>query len=301
MNKCLFVGSKKLGLSCLEKLVEFRPETICAVVTLDDSDDSRSELDGFKKISEHGIPVHVLENKPDLLPFLEKYTPDLVLVCGWYRIIPAALLSMPKQGFVGIHNSMLPKYRGGSPLVWAMINGEREVGISIFRFTPGMDEGPVYTQKSVLIYEANYISDMLEGIEALIPETLKDCYSSILAGDLPPQEQQGTPSYCAQRKPDDGKINWCASQENIYNFIRAQSWPYPGAYSFHGERKITFWKVRKSDQLYYGTPGQIVFGKNGEVMVICGDNHPLLIDKISVDGQEATPGTTLNSLQIRIY
>lgn len=301
MNRCLFIGSKRLGLACLKRLVEDFPKTICAVVTIDDSHEPRSELSRFVLLSQRtDIPIHIISPNEDLRPYLERYEPALVFVCGWYRLIAPELLFAPIYGFVGIHNSLLPKYRGGAPLVWAMINGEKETGFSLFQLSKGMDDGPLFAQHRVSIHEEDSIGDLLIRIEEAAPAIIAQIYPSILTGILLPQPQTGTPSYAAQRLPKDGRIFWNWPQKQIHDFIRAQCSPYPGAFFFVGEEQVIIHKSKKLDMTYYGIPGQVISNGEGMPLVICGDQKPLQIEEICYKGKNVSPRILLNSGQIRL-
>jgi len=301
-GKCLFLGSKRLGLLCLEKLLTAHRETVSGAITLDDASDGRSELRCFLDLAAaHDLPLHILPSGCSLAEHLKTYQPALVLTCGWYFLIEPELLAVPPLGFVGFHNSLLPKYRGGAPLVWAIINGETEAGFSFFKFTPGLDDGPLFAQESVIIEADDTISDVLTKIEHLAPATLLNCYQPLLAGRLEARPQQGSPTYSAQRQPEDGRINWRMPQRRIYDFIRAQSRPYPGAYALFEGRPVTFWRVKPVELVYYGSPGQVVHGQDKEVMVVCGDHKPLLVEEISIENTVArNPEDVLGSLKIRL-
>jgi methionyl-tRNA formyltransferase len=301
MELCLFVGSKKLGLNCLTLLINSFPGTVCGAVTIDDTADARSVHSEFSRLADQkNIPLHILSQTDNLGSYLEHYKPDLVFVCGWYRLIAAELLQIPRHGFVGIHNSLLPRYRGGAPLVWAIINGETEAGFSLFQFTPSMDDGPLFAQHAVPIHDEDTISDVLKRVETAVPKVLREIYISILTGALVPKAQIGCPSYASQRVPEDGKIQWTAPQNQVYNFIRAQCSPYPGAFSIFDGKRIVFERVTKLPLLYYGTPGQIVFGEEGSPWIICGDNKPLKINAVRIDGNSVPSRSILSSLQIRL-
>ncbi len=301
MDCCLFVGSKLLGLSCLAMLAENFPGTVCAAVTIDDSNDGRSVYPEFIALAgRHALALHTLPPGHDLRVYLESYNPAMVFVCGWYKLIAPQLLNVPKRGFIGIHNSLLPRYRGGAPLVWAMINGEAESGFSIFQFTPGMDDGPLFAQRAVAINEDDGIADVLARIEADVPHVLAEIYRPMLNGTLVPTPQSGVPTYAAQRLPEDGQIDWRLPQSMVYNFIRAQSEPYPGAYTFVSGEKVVIQRVNRVDSLYCGRPGQVVLTNFGDILIICGDNRALRIDELWLGGKKVPVKSVFKSSSLRL-
>lgn len=286
-KKCLFIGSKELGFTIFKSLVEKYPSTILGCVTYDDRDDVRSKFNEFNEYCEEkDIHLEILDKPSKLKSIIENIKPDFCLVIGWYWIIGKETLKLCKSGFIGIHASLLPKYRGCSPLVWAMINGEKETGVSMFYFDEGIDSGEIIAQKSISILEQDYISDLLIKVENETKKIIDEEYPKIVNGTNEKMIQNNEDiSYCAQRMPEHGRINWNSSSIDIYNFIRAQSKPYPGAYTVTNEGRIV--KIFKSEifkYMYYGLPGQIVSVQDNKVLVVCKNGAVLLsIDKNDID------------------
>ena len=282
-RRVVFMGSKSAGLGCLRRLVALAPDRLVGVITLDDRADSRSALGGFATFAEElEQPLHVAKDRLHSENLLVELRPDLVFVLGWYWLIPKTVLDRVPGGFVGIHYSLLPKYRGSSPLVWQIINGEPTVGLSVFSFTETMDEGPIWAQIRVRLLESDYIADILAKLESKTEEVLADIYPGMLDGSLKPRPQRDEPAtYGAARCPDDGLINWNQPARSVYNFIRAQSSPYPGAFTIYGGNKLPIWKADLLNTQYYGLPGQVVRVASEGVYVVCGDNHPLLLRTVS--------------------
>jgi methionyl-tRNA formyltransferase len=301
MGSCLFLGSKLFGLRCLATIHRISPGAVSAIVTLDDSNDSRSALAGYKEASRTVAPLHILGKPSELPPLVAGYRPDMVFVCGWYWLIPPSLLATPPLGFVGLHFSLLPRYRGGAPVVWSMINGEKKTGFSLFKFDNGMDSGPLYAQHAVPIADEDYLADVLEKIESAALNCIERMFPQILEGTVLPREQPGIlPTYAGQRRPSDGEIGWEWSQRRIYDFIRAQSHPYPGAFTWLDGKKIHIWRACPENMVYYGTPGQVLAFRNEAVLVACGDGRALRIEEVGVDGKAMPPRSILSTLKIRL-
>jgi methionyl-tRNA formyltransferase len=210
-------------------------------------------------------------------------------------------LEVASYGFLGMHNSSLPKYRGGSPLVWTMINGEKQAGLSLFSFTKGIDEGDIWAQESVEIGPDDYIADILMKLEAKAIALLREKYLDILNGKLKPVPQNhNLATYCAMRIPEDGLIDWHKPSQGVYNFIRAQSDPYPGAFTISEGKKLIIWRAHPSPITYYGTPGQVARISPDGVYVICGDNTPLICDFVELDGKKDAASKTIKSIKTRL-
>lgn len=220
--KQAFLVSKPLGLKLL-RLVDLDGALI---LHPDDRGDSRSVMPEFEKLG-----ARVVSNRAEAAEALAGYRPDIAVVCGWYWLIPDDIRALAPKGFFGIHNSLLPKYRGGAPLVWALMNGEPEVGSSLFRLDSGVDDGPLAHQVRVDVSRKQGIADVAEAIEAEWERVFPGIWRGLCDGSHPLREQQGEPTRFPNRKPTDGEIDWTQPAAKIHDFIRAQSSPYPGAFS----------------------------------------------------------------------
>ncbi|MCB0429406.1 MAG: methionyl-tRNA formyltransferase [Flavobacteriales bacterium] len=252
--KILFVGSNKIGHACCEALIRTGVE-VAAVLTMQQKFDiSYAKEKGVTNVlhadfhvfeNQYGIPVHGTNGRlQEYMELLNNIHFDLMVVIGWYHMIPAKVRNLASKGCVGIHASLLPKYRGGAPLVWAVINGERESGVTLFHMEDGVDDGDVVGQEAFEIGADEYIRDVLAKAEQASVRLVEKYVPRILAGDAPriPQDPAAATVY-PQRKPEDGQIDWSWDAEKIFNFIRAQSKPYPGAFTFVEGKKVTIWQA----------------------------------------------------------
>jgi len=162
---------------------------------------------------------------------------DLILVLGWYYMIPRSIRKLTKLGAWGIHASLLPKYAGGAPLNWAIINGEKETGVTLFRMEDGVDDGDIISQKSFNIDYNDTIKDAYDKATIKSKNILREVLSNINDVKFQKQNKSDIEIY-PQRKPKDGEINWNENSNKIYNFIRAQTLPYPCAFSTIKNNKI---------------------------------------------------------------
>lgn len=172
---------------------------------------------------------------------LEKLNPDVILTMGWYYMLGKKTRSIAKFGAWGIHASLLPKYAGGAPLVWAIIEGEKETGVTLFKFDDGVDDGDIISQVKFPIE----LNDTIKEVYAKATKASKEILSkTLVSGDFSfsPQDKSKIQVY-PQRSPRDGEIDWTWEPERIYNFIRAQSKPYPGAWTTIGDKKVTIWSA----------------------------------------------------------
>lgn len=283
----IFIGSKHLGKEALSLIHSLAPDNLKGIITFNDTDDSRSVLlDIYAFAHSHNIPLEIATSKKNCEAIIERMNPDFCLVVGWYWLFSKQIIDKIRCGIIGIHGSLLPKYRGGSPIVWAIINGESKTGVSLFSIEEGLDSGGIWGQKMVSIEDNDDIGDVLQKIELVSLELLREKYIDIIQGTARsiPQDETGA-TYCTLRSPNDGRIQWNLPARTIYNFIRAQSRPYPGSFTYWEGKKVTIWKSSLKNCIFYGVPGQVArIGPDG-VYVICGDNRPILLREIQIDDE----------------
>lgn len=180
----------------------------------------------------------------DYEPIIKELNLDLILVLGWYYMLPKSTRELSKYGAWGIHASLLPKYAGGAPLNWAIINGEKETGVTLFRMDDGVDDGDIIAQKSFSIMYEDTIKEVYDKATISSKEILLDVFKDIENIKFIPQNKSKIEIY-PQRNHSDGEIDLSKTSEDIYNFIRAQSSPYPGAFikTIDG-KKLIIEKVR---------------------------------------------------------
>jgi methionyl-tRNA formyltransferase len=302
ISKVIFLGSKPLGLRVLKTIFSLRPESLEAIVTFDDTSDMRSDLTGFKKFSEHcGKPLFIAKNAGEAEEIIRKLRPDLCLVVCWYWMLKDDLLNSIQHGAIGVHNSLLPKYRGGSPLVWAILNGEDEIGFSVFSLTSEMDAGQIWFQEKLVLSPQTVVGEALKNLEVRLIETLTSGWCSLLDGKIKPRPQRHEEAtYCAQRVPEDGKIDWTRRGKELVSFVNAQSAPYPGAFTIFKNQKIILSDATLWPTLYFGVPGQVAKIAENGVTIICGDHRAIVVKTIIQDGINRPAREVLTSIKIRL-
>jgi methionyl-tRNA formyltransferase len=173
---------------------------------------------------------------------VSKWNPEAFLVVGWYHMIPKRWRELAPA--YGLHASLLPDYSGGAPLVWAMINGESETGITLFKMDSGVDSGPVVGQKSEPIWNDDTIATLYERIESRGIELIERYLPLLASGSVKLKFQdESKRRVVPQRGPEDGLINWNEKAVKISRFIRAQTHPYPGAFTLLNGKKLHIWQA----------------------------------------------------------
>ena len=207
-----------------------------------------------------------LKNNNEELLFLKEIKPDLILVVSYGQIIPKNFLNIPKHGFLNVHASLLPKWRGAAPIQRSIMNLDRETGISIMKINENLDEGPVCNQYSLNILENMNSDELSEKLSILASERILDILDNIYDGNIDFKDQDHSKAtYAKKIQKIEGKIDWNDKAEKIIGKINGL-YPYPGAYfSFNGERyKIL--KAEKSNA--QGKAGSIV---SENLEICCGE------------------------------
>jgi len=173
---------------------------------------------------------------------------DVLLSVNYLFIIENDLICLPKKIAINFHGSLLPKYRGRTPHVWAIINNEVETGITAHVLDEGCDTGSVIEQRKIKIESTDTGASILEKFNSIYPAFVRDVLQNIQSGSYSLIEQNSiVATYFGKRTPGDGRINWDWQKERLNNWIRAQAKPYPGAFTFYENEKVIIHKIEFSD------------------------------------------------------
>ena len=245
--KIIFLGSTKFSEELLNSLINNNFDitavfTIPKVFTVLKGEKvvNHNYSDLSKITNKNNIPIYYVDEDKKLSSYekiIKSINPDIILVLGWYYIVPKVIREIPKYGACGIHASMLPKYAGWAPLVWSIIHGEKETGVTFFQFNDSVDGGDIIAQKNFKID----INDTIK--EAYSKATIES--SNILVRILPiidtikfKKQDKNKLKIYNKRTPKDGEIDFSKSAKEIYDFIRAQTRPYPCAFSTINNERI---------------------------------------------------------------
>ena len=295
--KILFFGSSPLSVFFLEKLYASEHK-IEAVITNVDKETGRGKkiLSNPVKIKAEELGLkhfEVCKIDEETYKKLNGINFDGLVIVSYGHIIPQKLIDLSNDNAINVHPSLLPKYRGPSPIVSALINGDEETGVTIMKINKGLDTGDILAQTRFKINE----SDNLEFLENKIMEIGAPLLISILKliekGLIESYPQAGNPSYTKVFKKEDHKINWAKSSNDIRNKIRAFS-PEPGAYTFLNNQRI---KILNATEYFYTDedllledeyqPGEIIFAdKTNGLIIRCGSNEAIRILDLKLEGKK---------------
>jgi methionyl-tRNA formyltransferase len=278
MKKVLLVGSTKLTSKILDYMVQAENCLVTGILTSEElfnisysSESVRNYnfSDLAKTAIVHKIPMYRMQRnmrESELNFWLESLEVDLVLVAGWYHLIPQIWL----QRFLclGIHASLLPKYRGGAPLVWALMEGESETGVTLFRLTKEIDAGPIVLQQSFSIEREDDISHLLEKVVCASIDLTHKLFSNWDSLHFDGDGREVTSKVYSQRTPADGLIGNHEDPQDFVNFVRAQTKPYPGAFLQKNHSIMRIWKSRVSNLSYSENDIGKLFVRD-EKLIIC--------------------------------
>lgn len=303
-RNAVFFGSKALGHAVLSRLLTAHDGLSWTIVHPDDVDDPRSCLDSFRTLAlENGAEFHVVGSQTESRALIASASPDIGFVCGWYWLFSAADIAAFRRGLWGIHNSLLPKFRGGAPLVWSIMAGEKEVGSSVFRISTGMDDGEILLRVRVALGPDDDVGDALARIEAGLVAVIRDRWRALVDGNVPLSVQDETQaSWCGQRSDADGCIDWSRPAPVLHDFIRAQAPPYPCAWSELDDQRLRIVRARPVAGRYFGTAGQVLRRLDSSVLVACGDNTALELLSVRREGEttSVSPASVIRSIKARL-
>lgn len=288
MRMVLFGGGYK-GSVILQKLFELR-EDVVGVFCFDEDSHEKVWYEKVQHIAERrGVPSFNIGSgyKSDVTQILRDIKPEVVFVVGWRYKISKEQYSIPQKGCIVFHDSLLPKYRGFAPMNWAIINGEKATGATMFYIDDEIDNGDIIAQKRVDISIMDTANILEVKVTNLYAELLEENLPLIASGKvkrIPQDHSQAT--YTCKRIPEDGLIDWSKSAQQIYNLVRGLTAPYPGAYTFikvdSQVEKIYVWSATLVEEKknYVGcVPGRVIEILEGEgVKVLTGDGVLVLED-----------------------
>lgn len=246
-KKVVVMGYHNIGCRCLKVLVA-RGVSVEAVFTHQDDPKEEHWFGSLADLARsYNIPVYFPENPntPEWLTLLKNIQPDVIFSFYYRLMIAQGILDIPRYGAINLHGSLLPKYRGRCPVNWQILKGETESGVTLHHMVKSADAGDIIAQKSVPIGPDETALELFKKLEVAAEELLAEQLEGILSGTAPrhPQDRSKA-SYFGGRKPEDGRIDWCSSAQEIHNLVRAVTTPYPGAYGFLNWQKIMIWKTR---------------------------------------------------------
>ncbi len=290
-SRVVVFGYHDIGVTCLEELL-CQNANVVAVVTHQDNPGERIWFGSVAELAAaHGIPVYT-PDEPNVPAFVEEVRhqrPDFIFSFYYRRLLSPAILSIPSVGAINLHGSLLPKYRGRSPLNWVLVHGETTTGVTLHHMDARADHGDIIAQRAVPIAVEDTALTLSQKVTGAARALLAETYPLIVADRAPriPQDHAAATKF-GRRTPADGLINWSRSNWQIYNLVRAVTRPFPGAFTFLEGRRIFVWAARPptgrgSDAL----PGTVLGVRDGGGLEVATGDGVLEALRLQVgDGPE---------------
>jgi methionyl-tRNA formyltransferase len=201
---------------------------------------------------------------------MTKHKPDFIVVVAFGHIMPKNIIALPNLATINIHASLLPKYRGPAPIQWAIINGEKETGITTMLMDEGLDTGDILLYSKIKIAADDTSGTLHDRLAELGADLLIQTLKSFETGEIVPAPQDHTmATYAPLIKKSDGRINWENPAETLEAFIRGMK-PWPGAFTFHGDKRLIIFKAKPILMDAAETPGTVIKGFPDELRVATG-------------------------------
>lgn len=301
--RIVFMGTPSFAVSTLQALIH-SPHHVIGVVTQPDRPVGRGyqiRPSSVKLVAlEYDIPVFQPEKIRQNVEFhnnLQELAPDLIVVVAYGKILPPAILAIPRCGCLNVHASLLPLYRGAAPIVAAILHGDTETGITIMVMDEGMDTGPILSQKRISIGPATTADELGERLAQLGATMLLECLVPWCRGELQPRPQEhALATYAPLVGKDDGLVDWLQPADELERRWRA-FYPWPGIFTYHRGRLLKILQLEvvsrpdgppRGDYPGDGQPGEIIAVAESGLTVRCGRGAVLLLQVQPAGGRIMT-------------
>ncbi|MFG3410261.1 methionyl-tRNA formyltransferase [Streptomyces sp. NPDC048142] len=299
--RVVMFGYQTWGHRTLQALLDSEHDVV-TVVTHPRSEHAYEKIwsDSVADLAEkHGVPV-IIRNRPDdeLFELLQEASPDIIVANNWRTWIPPRIYNLPRHGTLNIHDSLLPAYAGFSPLIWALINGEPEVGVTAHMMDEELDAGDIVVQRTVAVGPTDTATDLFHRTVDLIAPVTVEALGLIASGQTEfTRQDRSKASFFHKRAEEDIRIDWNWPAEDLERLVRAQSAPYPAAFTFHRGQRLEVVSAVVSQGRYGGTPGRVFYREGDGVVIVAGAdartgrNHGLAITRVRTEDGSELPAT----------
>lgn len=287
-GRVIVFGYGELGAAAVTALVSAGAQVVAVVAPSNRSGDDVLFIKEFARTQR--LPVLVQPPRKAIEPFvldLKKLEPDVIVVWSYPMILPLDVIQVPRQGTVNVHGGLLPEYRGGHVMQWAIINGEVETGVALHYMDEGIDTGPIIAQGRFPIQQDDDAATVRQKLKTTGIALLQEWWPAIAEGrasKIPQDETKAT--YHRLRTQDDGVIDWSVTSTAICRLVKALVRPWPGAFTFLNGRKLVIWKSRALQGSAGGPPGLVTQIDEQGARVLTGDGA-VLIEESEMDGRRS--------------
>lgn len=304
--KTIFMGTPEFAIPSLE--VVAKNTDLKAIFTKEDKVNARGNKIIFSPVKQFGIDneIEIIQPKKikdeKIIEKIKEINPDLIVVVAYGKILPKEIIDIPKYGIINVHSSLLPKYRGASPIHSAILNGDTKSGVSIMYIEEGLDSGDVILQESCDILENDTLGTLHDKLKDLGAIGLEKALKLIETGKVEAAKQdESLATFVKPITKEQAKIDWNNTKEVIFNQVRGLN-PFPAAHTFNEkDENIKIYKTEKLDKEYEGQNGQIVDIINKKGPVVKVKNGALVLLEVKFQGKKLQRGVdVLNGRKMAI-
>jgi methionyl-tRNA formyltransferase len=297
--RVVFCGTPLFAVPTLKHLLAQTDFQIVAVITQPDRPRGRGHEVSFSPVKEAALAAGISVHQPEKIraqevqTLLQSLAPDAIVIIAYGQIIPARLLPIPKFGWINLHASLLPKYRGAAPINWAIANGETKTGVTTMRIDAGMDTGEILLQEEMEIGATETAPELALPMSELGAPLMAQTLRGLGEGSITPRPQNHELASLAPiLKKEDGRIDWSRSATEIFHRIRGFA-PWPGAYTAFRGQTCHIWGEPASKELAGQNreagknliPGTLR-AEGNELLVSCGGATYLRVRSVKLEGRK---------------
>jgi methionyl-tRNA formyltransferase len=293
--RIIFLATPSFALPSLKKFIGNPDYQIVGVITQPDKPAGRKlelksspvKLEAQKQNLPHFEPA----NKKGLTEIIKQLKPDFGIVVAYGKIIPQDVLDLLPNKILNLHPSILPKYRGASPIQSVILNGEKQTGTTIMLLDADMDHGPILAQETFELDDKITATELHDFLSQHGADLLEKTFAEYLNGKIKPQPQNHTlATFCKLLTKEDGLIDWNKSAEKITAQVRALN-PWPGTYTKFQNKTVKIVEVRANGRSpLQNNPVGVLFSENKKLTVNCGENSGIIIEQIQPEGKKVMSG-----------
>jgi methionyl-tRNA formyltransferase len=279
--RTVWVSFDTIGRDCLEAAGAAGANVVGVVTLPGPIDPSRSGQCAFDEVAARlGAELHETRdvNSDETASFVRRLEPELIFVVGWSQLVKEAFIALAREGVFGMHPTLLPRHRGRAPIPWAILSGLARTGVTLFEIVDATaDSGAIVGQVTVDIGPDETATTLFDRLADAHVELVREYVPRLLARSAPRISQDpGRASTWHKRVPADGIIDWETRAPYLYGWVRAQTRPYPGAFTWLGDEKVIVWRARPVPLDAVAPAGTVVAVSGDGVLVACGEGGLLL-------------------------
>jgi methionyl-tRNA formyltransferase len=295
--RTVWVSFDTIGRDCLEAAADAGAEIVGVVTLPGPIDPARSGQCSFEEVARR-LGAELVEtndvNSEETLTALRLLAPELVFVIGWSQLVRQPFIAVAQEGVFGMHPTLLPRHRGRAPIPWAILSGLARTGVTLFEIVDSTaDSGAIVGQRVVEIAEEDTATTLFDRLATAHVALIREYVPELIGRTAPrtPQDARRASTW-PRRASADGIIDWETRARYLYDWVRAQTRPYPGAFTFRGDEKVVVWRARAVELEEHAPAGTIVAERPEGHVVACGAGG-LLLEEVETESGVLVVGARL--------